>query len=472
MENFSYLKLMKYFEEISAIPRPSYHEEGIAEALVSFAKQRGFSYVRDEWNNILISAPATEGLEDCAPVLLQGHTDMVCEKNEGVEHDFLKDPIELYEENGWLCARGTTLGADNGVAVAAMLAILDGEAHPPLECLFTASEEVGLDGAKNFDYTRISARKMINMDGADDGEIIVGCAGGIRSDLFLRGERRAWNHHGYRLSIRGLVGGHSGEDIHRGRANANCLLGRLLSEILGEQEIRLVNVVGGNKDNAIPREASAVLWVESFERAQRAVDRVWQRILCELSKEDENAELCFVPCEGRENAFDASMTERLVSLLSLPNGVLSMEENYPDLVQFSRNLGVIRTEEQGIKVTFSSRSAKEEQIDASCSELDACALRTQAEITHHSRYPGWAVAEHSALREKYAEVFRRVFGRELRIASIHAGLECGLIKQAIPEMDMLSCGPIIEHLHSPDERLNLRSFERFFLLMTEVLKNA
>ncbi|MBQ2999701.1 MAG: beta-Ala-His dipeptidase [Clostridia bacterium] len=470
MENFAYPKLMQYFREISAIPRPSYHEDAIADFLVSFAQARGFSYVRDEWNNVLISAPATAGLENRSPVLLQGHTDMVCEKNKGVEHDFLRDPIALCAEGDWLRAEGTTLGADNGVAVAAMLTILDGEAHPPIECLFTSSEEVGLDGAKNFDYTRVSARTMLNMDGADDGEIIVGCAGGARSDLFLHGEKIPCEETCYRLSIRGLAGGHSGEDIHRGRANANCLLGRLLSEILTEQEIRLASVEGGNKDNAIPREASAVLWVMDFERAKRAVDALWQTILRELCTEDSSAELSFVPCETARMVFDSWMTKRLVTLLSVPNGVLAMEENAPDLVQFSRNLGVIHSEQQGIKVTFSSRSAKNEQIDASLTELDAYALHTQAEITHHSRYPGWEIAERSELREKYAEIFSGLFGRELRIASIHAGLECGLIKQAVPTMDMISCGPRIKNLHSPDERLDLRSLERFFLLITEVLK--
>lgn len=470
MNEFAYPKLMRYFEEISAVPRPSYHEDAIADYLVSFAEARGFSVVRDEWRNVLIKAPATVGLENRPTLLLQGHTDMVCEKNEGVAHDFFVDPIEIYEENGWLRAKGTTLGADNGVAVAAMLAILDEEAHPPLECLFTASEEVGLDGAKNFDYTQISARKMINMDGADDAEIIVGCAGGIRSDLLLYGEKVPTEIPCYRLSIRGLAGGHSGEDIHRGRANANCLLGRLLAELLKTQEIRLASVLGGNKDNAIPREATAVLWVENFESAKRVSDTVWRGILAELSEEDASAELCFVPCESEACFFAPSMTERLVSLLSAPNGVLAMEEKYPDLVQFSRNLGVIRTEERRIKVTFSSRSAKDEQIDASVSELDGYAQRSEAEITHHSRYPGWAVAVQSELREEYAAVFERRFGKKLRVASIHAGLECGLIKQAIPTMDMLSCGPVIERLHSPDERLDLRSLERFFGLITELLK--
>ena len=470
MQEFAYPKLMQYFEEISKIPRSSYHEDAMADYLVSFAKERGFSVMRDVWKNVLISVPATKGWEECEPVLLQGHTDMVCEKNEGIAHDFLTDPIAFYEKDGWLCAQGTTLGADNGVAVAVMLAILDGEEHPPLECLFTASEEVGLDGAKNFDYTKISARRMINLDGADDREIIVGCAGGARSDLLLCGEKTPSETACYRLSIRGLAGGHSGEDIHRGRANANCLLGRVLAELLLTQNVRLASVEGGNKDNAIPREATAVFSVENAEQAEQTAHTVWQKLSSEFSEEDADAELSFVACDSEALFFDASMTERLVVLLLAPNGVLAMEPSLPDLVQFSRNLGVIRTENEGIKATYSSRSAKEEQIDASLSELDTYAMCTDAEITHHSRYPGWEVSEQSALRERYAEVFAKLFGRALRVTSIHAGLECGLIKQALPEMDMLSCGPIIENLHSPDERLNLRSLERFFKMITELLK--
>lgn len=470
MRKFAYPRLMQYFKEVSAIPRPSYHEGAIAEYLCAFAQTRGFAYLRDEWNNVLINAPATKGLEDRAPILLQGHTDMVCEKNEGVVHDFLKDGIELYEQDGWLSAKGTTLGADNGVAVAAMLAILDAEAHPPLECLFTASEEVGLDGAKNFDYTRISARRMINLDGADDGEIIVGCAGGVRSDFCLHGETRPLEGACYRLSIGGLAGGHSGEDIHRGRANANVLLGRVLAALLDSQELCLASVVGGNKDNAIPREASAVLTLKEFESANKAVDAVWQTIRTELSSEDASAELRFSPCEIVETVFAPSMTERLVHLLSLPNGVLAREEAYPDLVRFSRNLGVIRTEGEKILVTFSSRSANDEEIDTSLSELSASATRIDAEISHHSRYPGWAVAESSELCNSYAEVFEKLFERKVRITSIHAGLECGLIKKALPTMDLLSSGPRIENLHSPDERLELCSFERFFQMLTELLK--
>ncbi len=470
IKEFAYPKLLRYFEEISAIPRASGEEEKIAEYLVAFAKEKGFSYVRDAWNNVLISAPATEGREGIAPVLLQGHTDMVCEKNAGIEHDFSKDPLALYEEDGWIHARGTTLGADNGVAVAMMLAILDGEEHPPIECLFTTSEEVGLDGAIAFDYRNVSARRMINMDGADDTGIIVGSSGGARTDLTLRGKKTS-ELPCARLSIRGLMGGHSGEDIHRGRANANCLLGRLLAAVADEQKLLVASIDGGSKDNAIPRESEAVLFVADLDRAKATINAVWQEIRAELCADDEKAEVSLMPCETDDTCFDAETSKKLVHLLStVPNGVFAWEPLLPDLVQFSRNLGVVCTEGERVRVTFASRSAKDSQVDASLAELEEYAARLGGEVRHHGRYPGWEVAEYSELQTTYASVFRRLFARELRIESIHAGLECGVIKQAIPRMDLLSCGPVIENLHSPDERLNVASFERFFLLITEVLK--
>ena len=396
---------------------------------------------------------------------------MVCEKNAGVAHDFSKDPLSLYEENGWIRARGTTLGADNGVAVAMMLAILDGEAHPPLECLFTTSEEIGLDGAIAFDYRRISARRMINMDGADDTGIIIGSAGGACSDLTLRGVKAPTDRLCVRLSVRGLTGGHSGEDIHRGRANANRLLGEILGALGLTQRVLLVSVDGGSKDNAIPREATAVVSVADFDVAKAMADEVWRKLRRNFCEEDANAELSLTRCESSYPCFDDEMTAKVITFLShVPNGVFAFEPTMEGFVQFSRNLGVVRTEGECVIFTFSSRSAKESQVDASLSELEGYAQRLGGEICHHGRYPAWEVAEHSELQGVYADVFRSLFGRELRMESIHAGLECGVIKQAIPDMDLLSCGPVIENLHSPEERLNKASLERFYRLITEVLK--
>ena len=471
MEGFAYPKLMQYFEEISAIPRPSGEEGKIADYLVAFAQKKGFFFVRDEWNNVLMTAPATQGLEDRPAVLLQGHTDMVCEKNADVEHDFLRDPLHLYEENGWIRARGTTLGADNGVAVAVMLAILDGEEHPRLECLFTTSEEIGLDGAIAFDYGRISARRMINMDGADDTGIIVGSAGGARTDLTVRGAKTKTDRVCVKLSLRGLVGGHSGEDIHRGRANANCLLGQLLQAMGATQRILLASIDGGSKDNAIPREATAIVSVADVDVAKATVEEAWRKLRKKLCAEDAGAEIALTCAEASYPCFDGRMTDQMIDLIaSVPNGVFAYEPTLPGLVQFSRNLGVITTDGECVTLTFSSRSAKESQVEASLSELERYAAQLVGEIRHHGRYPGWEVAEHSELQRQYAEVFARLYGKELRIESIHAGLECGVIKQAIPEMDLLSCGPVIENLHSPEERLNKASFERFFGLILQVLK--
>lgn len=470
-KDFAYPKLMGFFEELSAIPRASYHEEKIADYLVAFAQARGLSYYRDSIENVLIDLPATAGREGEAAILLQGHVDMVCEKNEGVVHDFEKDPLDLYVENGWLRARGTTLGADNGVAVAVMLALLDGaaESHPALQCLFTVSEEVGLDGAKAFDYTRVSARKMINMDSADESCIIVGCAGGLRSLLTLPIVMKKTYAPAYTLKISGLAGGHSGEDIHRGRANANKLMGRLLAALSDvSADLRLVSVSGGSKDNAIPREAVAtVVSVDPFLLAHTR--EVAEQIAAELAKDDAAFSLQIAGAEATR-AMDALSTKRVIfALATVPNGVFAVNQELSGLVEFSRNLGVVETTETGVELTFSSRSARDAQIDWSAKEIDLYAAQLGGTTKHYNRYPGWNFADASAVRDQYVAAYRKLYGKEPRLEVIHAGLECGFIKQAVPDMDIISCGPIVLDLHSPDEALELSSFERFFALILEVL---
>ena len=474
---FGYPKVMQYFEEISAIPRGSYHEEQITEYLVAFAKARNLVYVRDEIGNVLIDLPASRGMEKKAPILLQGHTDMVCEKNEGVEHDFLRDPLKLYVKDGWLRAEGTTLGADNGVAVAVMLALLDGmaEAHPALQCLFTVSEEVGLDGAKEFDYRHIYARKMLNMDSADESSIIAGCAGGQRSTLTLPVAWEPCAGEAWRLRITGLFGGHSGEDINRGRANADKLLGRILWELSKQHAFRLASVKGGSKDNAIPREAEAILIPERAENERALVAELAQlirNIRAELCRDDRAFEVIWEPIgESVVRCFDRAATDRVIFLLAtVANGIFAMNHEFPELVEFSRNLGVVSTEDNCVDFVFSSRSALDSQIDASASELDAYAAQIGASVRHYNRYPGWAFAEQSEMRDTYVAAYRALYGTLPKIEVIHAGLECGIIKQAIPDMDMISCGPIVLNLHSPDEVLHLASFERFVAVLVEVLK--
>lgn len=464
--------VFRFFEEISAIPRPSYHESGIADYLVAFAKERGLECYRDETNNVLIKKPATAGKENLPGVLFQGHTDMVCEKNADVAHDFLKDPLKLYVDGKMLRAKGTTLGADNGIAVAIMLAMLDGEIaeHPAMECLFTTAEEVGLDGANNFDYSRISARRLVNMDSEALGRITAGCAGGLRSDITLPCSTKPFAGRAIRVAISGLMGGHSGENINSGRANANKLMGRILAALWGEQKFALVSLSGGSKDNAIPRECEALLAVLDADSAIDAITECAAEIANELSQDDKG--FCVICEDAEEDAvmMDEESTLRAITLLStVQNGVITMSKQVKGLVEFSRNLGVIRTEGDQITFTLSTRSSIESQLDASIDELELFAKLLGASIRHHGRYPGWSYAKTSAIRDAYLAAYREIVGGEAAIDVIHAGLECGVISSKLPDMDMISVGPDMFDIHSPDEALDLDSVETFWKIVERLI---
>ena len=477
--NFAYVGLMKFFEEISAIPRASYKEEKIADYLCDFAKARGLEFYRDKTNNVLINAPATAGCEDREALLLQGHTDMVCEKNEGVEHDFDTQGLELYEEDGWIKAKGTTLGADNGVAVAVMLYVLDGgvERHGPLQCLFTASEEVGLDGVKAFDYSKIYARKMINMDSADENLIIAGCAGGQRSSVkFDVKAEKCVAPFVAKVTIKGLAGGHSGEDIDKGRANANKLMGRVLNALINDVslDVKLVSVHGGTKDNAIPRECEAVVCVSDIDALKTKVSELETVLRDGISASDK--ELCVrvahvgEQCEVEYICHDDAV--RLVCFMHCVNvGIFDMNHNIEGLVEWSRNLGVVSCDASGAEMILSSRSSFESRIDASEAELDSLARMLGASAKHYNRYPGWNFAPVSQMREAYIKAFEAVTGKKCEITVIHAGLECGFISEAVQGMDILSCGPVVLDLHSPDEKLNKASFERFYSVIKKVIED-
>ena len=479
VKDFKYPLLMKYFEEISAIPRKSHHEEKIADYLVAFAEARGLEVYRDEAHNVLINVPATKGMTNAEPVILQGHTDMVCEKNIGTEHDFLHDGLDLYVEDGKIRARGTTLGADNGVAVAVMLYVLDGgvERHGAIQCLFTASEEVGLDGAQSFDYSRVYARKMINMDSADENLIIVGCAGGMRSNVsFDVKSEEIVAPALIKLSVKGLMGGHSGEDIDKGRANANKLMARLLGKVLGDAEIgaRVVSIYGGSKDNAIPREGEAVLAISDLDRFGDVISDEGQKLSHGLSDFDKNL-FVGIKLIGRDTKVacpDKATAEKLVDfVLCVPNGVFEMNYSVQGIVEWSRNLGVLILDANRAECVFASRSSFESRIDASGEQLDAFARLCGAKVRHYNRYPGWNFAEVSPLCDAWSAACGKILGKTPDILAIHAGLECGFIKQAVPDMDIISAGPVILDLHSPDERLDKKSFERFFAVVKDVIEN-
>lgn len=465
--------LFHYFEKISAIPRGSYHEEKIADFLVEFAKERGLECYRDRQNNVLIKAPASADRQGAAPLMLQGHTDMVCEKNGDVEHDFLTDPLKLIAEGNELHADGTTLGADDGIAVAMMLALLDGEiaSHPAYECLFTTAEEVGLDGAKAFDYGRISARRMINLDNEELDVVTVGCAGGVRTDLTRAYREEPFAGEAVRVKVGGLFGGHSGADINSGRANANRLMGRLLAGLLREGDARIVSICGGSKDNAIPRECEAVLAVEDGEKAQLLLTDLAEAIAGELSPDDREFSVTVEDADPDTGMMSREDTGRLALILAdTPAGVLAMSRQVPGLVEYSRNLAVVRAGEGSAQVTFSDRSSRESQLDASERELELLGRTLGYEVSHRGRYPGWDCAERSDLRGAYLNAYRQVTGEDAQVTIIHAGLECGIIYSALPDMDVISVGPTMRDIHSPKETLNLESTETFWQILKTLIE--
>ncbi len=466
-------RIIELFEMISAIPRPSYHEEKIADFICDFAKKNGHEVYRDELNNVLVNVEATKGFEDRAPVLLQGHTDMVCEKNEDVEHDFLNEGLDLFEENGFLRARGTTLGADNGVAVAVMLYLIEGgiKQHPAVQCLFTVSEEVGLDGARGFDVSRIYARRMVNMDGESEKKVVVGCAGGTTASITFDVNRISCENRLLKLKISGLRGGHSGENIAFGRANANILMGQLLGAICAGTKLNIVSVFGGSKDNAIPRECSAVVAVEDVKKASDIASEFEKGIRYELSDEDSGFSLLCNEVSGYDTMIDDEGTKDLLTFMTvIKNGVIEMSKSLSGLVEYSRNFGVIREEEGKVVFVCNSRSAISRQLDVAQRELDMLGALCSAKVEHLGRYPGWEYSKESELSDKYIEICREFFGIEVEKEIIHAGLECGVIKGKIPDIDCISCAPNLRDLHSPDEALEIESFERFVLIIEKFLE--
>lgn len=466
-------RVYELFLEISKIPRPSYKEEKIAEYICSFAQKNGRDFYRDEYNNVLVNIPASVGYEGEAPILLQGHTDMVCEKNKGVDHDFSRQGVAVYEKDGYLRAMGTTLGADDGVAIALMLFIIEGglERHPPLQCLFTSMEEVGLLGAQGFDYSRIYARQMINMDSGTEDKIIVGCAGGVESRVFFEKDGDMLSGNALRLRISGLCGGHSGEDIDKGRANANVLMGKLLSLITTTTGVRIVSVVGGSKTNAITRETEAVVFVEDMQKALLMCDKFRADTVSALGSEDSGFCLDADSIFTEANALSYGLSLNIIKFINtLPSGVLRYSKGLSGLVELSRNIGVIATDEKGVFILLSSRSAIEAELDMAEKQIDKQALLVGATVEHMGRYRGWEYLGDSRLLEKYRDTYRELFGLELGAHIIHAGLECGIIKSALDGLDCISVGPDTFNLHSPDETLDLASYERFSVAVCSLIQ--
>lgn len=470
--------LFRYFEEISRIPRGSGNEKGIADYLVAFAAERKLECLRDEHHNVFIRKPASRGYENRPAVMLQGHTDMVCEKDSGTEHDFERDPLDLYVEDGWLKARGTTLGGDDGVAVALMLWILDDDTvlHPTLECLFTTGEETGLYGATGFDYRVVTAKKLINLDSEAEGIATVSCAGGIAFDFRLRPDRLPLPslYRPLTLSISGLAGGHSGEDIKHERGNADILLMQMLAALYDTCPFNLVTLEGGTRGNAIPRESRAVLMTSDPDGAKAFLLDYAKTVKGWLPKEDSAFRVRVEKAKGDfTTMLSFADTNRLLTLaLTMPNGIIAKMRHVEGMVETSNNLGVIRDEgEKGILLVYHGRSAYDSKMDVMQRQAERLAKALGFELDVNGRYSGWPMKEKSPLAADFLRVAKEVLGDKVtpRLAAIHAGLECGIICAAVKDMDAISIGPELKDIHSPREALELASLGRLSEIVARLL---
>ena len=465
----------KYFEEISKIPRASGNEKEIADYLVEFARGLNLNYFRDEHNNVLIVKEASKGRENDEPIMLQAHTDMVAEKNVSTVHNFLKDPIKLVQEGNILRADGTTLGADDGFGVAIMMAVLaDNEISSPLiECLFTSSEEIGLVGASKFDYSKISSKRMVNLDSAEEDTVIIGCCGGVRTELSVPVSFKSGDYDGIKITIGGLCGGHSGEDINKNRLNSNVIMGKVIKDIANVSSVGVAYIHGGDKDNAIPRECEAVVVPQDkLEECYKLASLIEESYKANgIVKADEDSGL-FIKAQYVKSDKCASFedTDKILKVLSAPNAILKFRETPPILPEISRNLARVRTNENSIDVCFSSRSYHDSGINESLRELDGIAKEVGGSTYHHERYPGWASDKDSKLVTDYQNAFYKIAGKKPEPTLIHAGLECGLISGAIENFVAISVGCNVHDLHTPKETMELDSMDRVYEAIIEMLK--
>lgn len=468
-----------YFEEICQVPRPSKKEGKIIAYLLEWAKKHNLEARRDEAGNVVIKKPATPGRENAPTVVLQAHMDMVCEKNSDTVHDFDKDPIRPYVDGEWVRAHGTTLGADDGIGMAAQMAVLTSTdiAHGPIECLFTVDEETGLTGAFALQPGFISGNILLNLDSEDEGEMFIGCAGGIDTVVKLKYEQEKTDANSFAVNVqvKGLQGGHSGDDINKGRGNAIKILNRFLWDMNKKYGIRLAKLEGGNLRNAIAREAEATFVIDARYKEQVRVDfnvyvaemeNVWAITEPGLQFALESAELPAMVLTVRDtNAL-------LNSLYACPHGVFSMSYRMPGLVETSTNLAAVRfIEGNTVLITTSQRSDVDSEKLNIANMVEAVFTMAGAEVEHGEGYPGWAPNPNSPVVKVAVESYKRLFGKEPIVRSIHAGLECGLFLEKYPHMDMVSFGPTLRGVHSPDEKVNIKTVEMWWAHLVDMLQH-
>lgn len=473
-------EIWKHFEDICQIPRPSKKEDRIIDFLMEFGKKHNLHTKRDEIGNVLITKPATPGKENRKTIVLQSHMDMVCEKNNETKHDFDKDPIIPRIDNGWVKAKGTTLGADDGIGMAAEMALLTSTdiVHGPIECLFTVDEETGLSGAFALQPGFVNGEILLNLDSEDEGEIFIGCAGGIDTlaTMNYTKEEVPNEHFPVRIDVKGLLGGHSGDEINKGRGNSNKILNRFLWQINKKYDIRIACFDGGNLRNAIPREAYAIITLPSKFKENVRVDLniyaaemegVWEisEPKLKISLESTDKPAFVIDKESSSNLMDV--------IYACPHGVFSMSSKMPGMVETSTNLASVKfSEENKIKITTSQRSDIDSEKYNIAQMVGTTLTMANAKIEHSDGYPGWAPNPSSEILTTAVDSYKKLFGIEPVVRSIHAGLECGLFLEKYPNMDMISFGPTLRDVHSPDEKINIETVEKFWRHLLDIIQNA
>ena len=462
-----------YFEEICSIPHGSGNTKMISDYLVEFAKQHDIRYIQDDTNNVILFGEGTCGMENHWPVILQGHMDMVCEKDADCPIDMAKEGLDIAHDGKYVFAKGTTLGGDDGIAVAYAMALLADKSipHPPLEVIITVDEETGMYGADAVDLSMLGGKTLINLDSEEEGVFTVSCAGGGTCTISLDAPRRAVYGPCIRLNVDGLQGGHSGAEIHKNRANANKVMGEFLSRIQNLMPLCLTSIVGGSKDNAIPRSCQATLVAMGthLERINDIAQQLQTEIREKFDEPEATVQAFDVDALGG-NSMSTEATAKVIGLLcAAPHGVQKMSEDMPDLVQTSLNLGIVKLGEK-FTATFSVRSSVNSEKQELLARLEALAGMFEGEYLFHGGYPAWEYRKDSYLRDTMVRVYREMYDKEPQVLAIHAGLECGLLSEKLPGLDCVSIGPQMHDIHTSREKLDIASTERTWNFLLEVLK--
>ncbi len=465
--------VFEYFEGICGVPHGSRNTKKISDFLVAFAKEHGIRYEQDALNNVIFYQEGTCGYEDRAPVILQGHMDMVCEKDADCPIDMENQGLDIAHDDQWIFAKGTTLGGDNGIAVAYAMALLADKnvPHPPLEVIITVDEEIGMEGAAGVDLSRLKGRTMVNLDSEDEGIFTVSCAGGARGTVHLPVQRRVVYGPCVKLTVEGLQGGHSGVEIHKNRANANKVMGLFLDRVQKLMPLCITKLQGGAKDNAIPRSCEVTLVAMGMYLER--INDIAAELQAEIRREFDEPEAIVrgddVDAMGG-NALTTECTAKVIALLNAaPNGVQAWSQDIEGLVQTSLNLGVVTLTEE-LTLTFAVRSSVNAEKQELLGKLGELAAFYDGSYTEMGDYPAWEYKKDSALRDTMVRVYREMFGKDPEVVAIHAGLECGLLSEKLPGLDCVSIGPDMQDIHTSREKLNIASTQRTWQFLLEVLK--